>query len=113
MDDRHFSHFHIAGFTYYDGVDVFDQLKIGAPLKLTAEPDNKFDPYAVAIYFQNHKLGYVPRDNNEEIHKFLLLGYEELFAAKVNRVSPDEHPEQQIGVIVKLRAKQIVSGEGT
>ena len=28
MNDRHFSTFHIAGFTYYNGVDVFENLKI-------------------------------------------------------------------------------------
>ena len=27
MNDRHFSDFHIAGFTYYDGIDVFNDLK--------------------------------------------------------------------------------------
>jgi hypothetical protein len=105
MDDRHFSHFAIAGFTYYDGADVFDRLKIGAPLTLAAEPENKFDPYAVAVYFEEYKLGYVPRGDNKEIHKFLLLGHDELFTAKINRIAPEEHPEQQVWVIVKIRAK--------
>jgi hypothetical protein len=106
MDDRHYLTFHVAGFTYYDGVDVFDQLKIGLELKLIAESENKFDAYAVAVYFQDHKLGYIPRGSNKDIHKFLLLGHDNLFSAKINRVSPDEPPEQQIGVIVKIKEKQ-------
>jgi hypothetical protein len=105
MDDRHFLNFHIAGFTYYDGADIFYQLKIGAALKLSAEPENGFDPYAVAIYFQNYKLGYIPRDKNREIYKFLLLGHGDIFTAKINSVIESETPERQIGVTVKIKAK--------
>jgi hypothetical protein len=106
MDDRHFINFQIAGFTYYDGAEVFDQLKIGKVLELLAEPENRFDPYAVAIYFQDRKLGYIPREKNKEIHKFLLLGHDDLFVARINAISADETPERQIGVIVKIRSKK-------
>jgi hypothetical protein len=51
MNDRHFSNFNIAGFTYYDGVDVFYDLKIGTELQLKVEPSNRLDAYAVAIYY--------------------------------------------------------------
>ncbi|MDR3245998.1 MAG: HIRAN domain-containing protein, partial [Prevotellaceae bacterium] len=71
MNDRHFANFHIAGFTYYDGVDVFYELRIGTKLILKAEPTNQFDAYAVAIYYNDTKLGYVPREKNKEISKFL------------------------------------------
>lgn len=40
---EHLDHFSIASFTYYEGVDVFDQLKIGSPLELKLEPDNPYD----------------------------------------------------------------------
>ena len=64
VNDRHFSDFHIAGFTYYDGVDVFEKLKIGKELLLKAEPENRYDPEAVAIYYQDKKIGFVPRSEN-------------------------------------------------
>ncbi|MDR3088710.1 MAG: HIRAN domain-containing protein [Desulfobulbaceae bacterium] len=79
MQDRHFSHFNIAGFTYYQGAEAFKRLAIGKTLTLKAEPDNKFDPYAVEIWFRKYKLGYVPRGRNEEIHKFLALGHDDLW----------------------------------
>ena len=44
MNDKYYSNFHIAGFTYYNGVDVFDKLKIGVKLRLKAEPKNRYDP---------------------------------------------------------------------
>jgi hypothetical protein len=105
MNDRHFNHFYVAGFTYYDGVDVFDKLHIGTKVELKHEADNKFDNYAVAIYLGNSKIGYVPKNMNKELFKFLSLGHTNLFEAKINQVTPDAHPENQIGVIVKILKK--------
>jgi hypothetical protein len=101
--DKHFDNFHIAGFTYHDGVDVFNELKIGTELVLIAEPDNKYDCYAVAIYFNGHKLGYIPKGRNKYISKFLNFGHTNLFEIKINRISPEEHPEHQIGIVVKIK----------
>ena len=106
MNDRHFSDFHIAGFTYYNGVDVFENLKIGKELFLKAEPENRHDPNAVAIYYQKAKLGYVPREKNNEISKFLNIGYSDLFEIKINQVSPETCPEKQIRVVVRIKEKK-------
>jgi len=106
MKDRHFASYHIAGFTYYDGVDVFEDLKIGTPLLLQAEPENPHDPYAVAIYYQEHKLGFVPSAENEALSKFLNLGYTDLFEVKINQISPDAHPEKQVRVVVRICEKK-------
>ncbi|HPB05925.1 MAG TPA: HIRAN domain-containing protein [Prolixibacteraceae bacterium] len=105
MNDRHFSNFNIAGFTYYDGIEVFSELKIGTLLTMVAEPNNKYDPSAVAIYYNDKKLGFVPRENNELLFKFMELGHKELFEIRVNRISPESHPEKQIGVIVRINEK--------
>ena len=102
MNDRHYATFHIAGFTYYNGIDVFENLKIGTQLLLKAEPENPFDPNAVAIYYQEEKLGFVPKDENEMLRKFLNLGYTDLFEAKISQVSPDVHPEKQIRVVIRI-----------
>jgi len=109
MNERYFTNFHIAGFTFYDGIDVFQQLTIGAILTLKAEPENKFDPYAVAIYFNETKLGYIPKKKNEEISKFLNLGYSQLFEAHINRITADTHPEEQIGVVVRIVKRDVQS----
>ena len=101
--DRHFDDFHIAGFTYHDGVDVFSELKIGTMLTLLAEPDNRYDNFAVAIYYREHKLGYIPKGKNKYIGKFLNFGHADLFDVKINRISPEEHPEHQIGIVVKIK----------
>jgi len=105
MNDRHFSDFHIAGFTYYNGVDVFEDLKIGKELLLKAEPENPYDPNAVAIYYQKDKLGFVPRDKNDALSKFLNLGYSDMFEVKINQVNPNTYPEKQIRVVVRIKEK--------
>lgn len=102
MERLHFANFHLAGFTYWDGALVFDLLKVGAKLSLEREPDNRYDAKAVAIYFTGHKIGYVPRTDNREISKLCEMGYSHIFDVRINRVSPEEHPENQVGVIVHL-----------
>ena len=67
INDRYFSGFHLAGFIYHQGVAVFQELKVGATLTMVAERDNNFDPYAVALYYGDRKLGYVPRSENRHI----------------------------------------------
>lgn len=98
---RHFSHFNVAGFTYYNGALVFDQLKIGTPLNLGYEPDNRYDPKAVAIYFGEHKIGFIPRTHNDAIAKLLEMGHNP-FVCHIQRLDPAAHPEEQVGVVVHV-----------
>ena len=106
MVNQHYATFHIAGFTYWNGLDVFDELKVGTELTIEAEPTNGHDPNAVKILFKEIMLGYIPRDENEEISKFLQLGYSELFSAKISRINPEIHTEKQISVTVRINKKQ-------
>lgn len=106
MSNRHYSNFYIAGFSYYDGAEAFNELKIGTRLKLVYEPENRFDPYAVALYYNNYKLGFVPRGQNHELSKFLEMGYEGLFSATINQLDYKACPENQVGVVVKIKKKK-------
>ena len=105
MKYLHFLHCNVAGFSFGEGVFVFDQLKIWADLELVYEPENPYDTHAVALYFKKTKIGYIPRSDNKEISKLLEAGYGDLLVAKINRVSPEEHPENQIGIVVFLKTK--------
>jgi hypothetical protein len=105
MNDRHFSNFSLAGFTYYDGIEVFQELKVGTLLTMKAEPENKYDPNAVAIYYGDKKLGFIPKEENKLIFQFLTLGHTDLFETRINRISPESHPEKQVGVLVRINEK--------
>lgn len=101
MKREHLANFNLAGFTHYDGVLCFQQLQIGTSLNLVVEDDNKFDARAVAIYFGEHKLGFIPRSENRIFHKLLKVGFSN-FDVRVQRVDATEHPENQIQVVVHL-----------
>jgi hypothetical protein len=86
---------HIAGFTYYNGLDVIDQLKPGTPVKLKSEPENPHDPDAVAIYFEDAKLGYVPQAKNSIVSSLLYFGHDGILEAKINFHNPEANTENQ------------------
>lgn len=98
---EHLAHFDIAGFTYYEGVLAFQELTIGVQLQLKLEEENKFDARAVAIYYNEFKLGFVPRSENRIFYKLLKVGID-CIEVRVQRISKKEHPENQIGVVAHL-----------
>ena len=61
---RHITDFNVAGVRYWDGALVLDELKVGANLTMIVEENNPHDPDAVALYWKDTKIGYVPRDLN-------------------------------------------------
>ena len=99
---RHLANFHIAGFGYWDGCEAFENLRIGTKLTLEREEDNQFDPYAVAIYYKNYKLGFIPREANKEISKYLDMGWDNLYEVRITRITPDAHPESQVEAVVRI-----------
>ena len=98
----HLDSFHIAGFAYWEGCEAFEYLKIGTRLDLVREEDNRFDPYAVAIYYGDYKLGFIPRGSNHDISKFLDMGLSDIFDVRITRITPDAHPENQVEVILYI-----------
>jgi hypothetical protein len=100
---RSYLNTHVAGFTYWDGLDVLGELRLGSELSLMAEPENPYDPQAVAIYYRDRKLGYVPTAKNSELAQLVFFGHASLFETRINRLSLEEHPERQVGITIKLR----------
>ncbi|KMQ70818.1 HIRAN domain-containing protein [Chryseobacterium koreense] len=98
---EHLAHFHVAGFTFYEGVSVFQKLKVGKKVKFELEEDNKWDPRAVAIYFKGEKIGFIPRTENRIFYKFLKVGITQ-FEARIQKVDPHEHTERMVEIVVHL-----------
>lgn len=102
----HFLDFHIAGFAYWDGLDVIDELSLGKEVKLISEPDNPYDSEAVVIYYQDKKLGYVPKNKNSLLSKLLFFGHQDIFEARIQYINKETHPERQFRVVVKIKDKR-------
>jgi hypothetical protein len=94
---------HIAGFNYYDGIEVIDQLKLGTSVTLKAEADNPHDSEAVAIYFKEVKLGYIPQYKNAYISNLLYFGYADIIEARINSYNLQANHERQFRIVIKLK----------
>lgn len=57
----------LAGFRYYAGEALWQEMRIGGELTLVREPDNEHDANAVRVEWQGHKLGYLPRAENRAV----------------------------------------------
>ena len=90
----------IAGFQFHEGDAIWPSLAVGEKLALLREATNTHDPDAVAVYFQNNKLGYVPRAENSAIAQMLDRG--ETLEAKISRLSMEEDPSERVRFTVFL-----------
>ncbi len=101
MEHIYFDSFNMAGGNYYELPIVFQKLKIGKKLRLVSEPDNRYDEFAVAIYFKDHKIGFVPRNSNRKLALLLKAGVD-VFDARVQSIHPEEHPANQLDVVLYI-----------
>lgn len=99
---RHIADFHLAGFAYYDGLDVIDRLVPGQPVQLVKEEHNPYDDLAVAIVLDGKKLGYVPRTHNWILATPLRFGHGDIYEARIQAVNMQAHPERQLRIVVKI-----------
>ncbi len=99
---QHFADFHVAGFSYWSGIDVIDRLKVGTSLELQLDEDNAYDPRAVELLFDGKRIGYVPGTENLEIHRALYFGHD-IFEAIITQINLEVHPERQLRVMVRIK----------
>ena len=104
-----------AGRKYHEADLVWDKLRVGMPLRLEREPDNRYDPEAVQVIFHNDGedflLGYIPRCDNQCLAPFFNMGHDDLFDCRISRISPEKHPEEQIQLTVRIRRKEETDAE--
>ncbi len=89
----------IAGITFHDLRDIWDELYEGAELALVREKDNKHDKYAIAVALADDYegdpddfdfdfiLGYVPRSENQHLATMMDLGWADAFECELSQVN--------------------------
>jgi hypothetical protein len=90
----------LAGFQYYRGAAVWPFLSVGERLTLVRESFNGHDSDAVAVYFRNDKLGYIPGRANSTIAQLLDRG--ERLEAKVARLLEESNPWRRVRIAIFL-----------
>jgi hypothetical protein len=91
----------LAGFQYHSGPHVWPQLCVGQPLSLVREPQNRHDTRAVAVYWQDYKLGYLPRSENFSIAQVLDRA-EQQIQARIVRLQEDANPWNRVGLQIDV-----------
>ena len=75
----------VAGTTYCDDIDdITPSLREGTLLKLRRDTDNEADDFAIGIYWEDTRIGWVPMDDNLVIARLMDAG--KLFSCKVVKV---------------------------
>lgn len=64
----------VAGVAYYQLKTIYHHLTPGVKLTLKRELTNEHDKYAVAVYYKNFKIGYLPTVQNADIAQKLDCG---------------------------------------
>jgi hypothetical protein len=63
--------FFVRGFQFADGLKILEQMEENQMLELVREPENKYDTNAIALYFNEHKIGFVPKEKNEILARLM------------------------------------------
>ena len=90
----------IAGFQFHHGDAIWPALDIGEELALVRESSNTHDPDAVAVYFHEQQLGYVPRGDNHAIAQMLDRG--ESLEARISKLLAEGDPWERIRISISL-----------
>lgn len=92
--------FYVAGFQYYEGPSLIQDIEAGEQLILVVHPGNKYDKFAVEIYRNDVMLGHVPRTDNKHISRLLQQNVQ-LFC-KAIEVNSDQEPWNMLKVEIWL-----------
>ncbi|MES9832037.1 MAG: HIRAN domain-containing protein [Candidatus Thiodiazotropha sp. DIVDIV] len=84
----------LAGFQYHRAPAVWPFLQVGESLHLKREPSNPHDRHAIAVWFKNEHLGYVPKRENRTLAQLLDQG--ERLEATIIRLLDDDNPWRKI-----------------
>jgi hypothetical protein len=64
----------VAGTSFRKLGKVEKQLQSRVKLALKREADNEYDEFAIALYFDKEKIGYIPKAKNEVIARLMDAG---------------------------------------
>lgn len=93
---------YIAGFQYYHGPEIEALLRVNDMLSLKREPHNPHDCYAVEVFRNDVKLGYLPREENKVIAR--MIDQEMSLKGRIIKIKPEEHAYRKVKMKVFYEA---------
>src|ERR1700740_484366 len=58
---------YFSGYQYHNGSNLEHLFTQGTEFSLKHEPENPFDENAVALYYNNSRIGFIPPDTSVEV----------------------------------------------
>ncbi len=99
----------VAGFKFYKGMQLLPQMKEGDLLELVREPDNKYDDCAIALHWNNEKIGFIPASENALLSRLLDAHALEL-SAEITHLNKQVQPWENLGLAIHF-LKELPTGE--
>lgn len=92
--------FFIAGWRYYEGDAVENQLQVGSKVFFELEPSNKEDNKAVIVLSDSkgHKLGYIPAFYSGFM--FDIIRNNDIYEAKIEKINPYAKPQLKVNISI-------------
>ena len=91
----------IAGTSYCKNIDqILDRISDTTQLTMLRQPDNEVDQYAIGIYYNQTRIGWVPMKDNLVIARLMDAG--KLFNCKVVSVSKNSPSSPRINVSIYM-----------
>jgi len=84
----------LAGFRYHEAAALWPQMQVGDALELVREPGNPHDPKAIRVDWRGHKLGYVPRAQNDALAWAMDRG--QRISARISLLQEHADPRRRI-----------------
>lgn len=96
---------YVAGYWYYDGIEAEADMSVNDPLTLKRQPENPYDRYAIEVFHDGLKLGYLPRTDNRIPARLMDQGVE--VKACIIKIG-DEEEEYYRKVRMKVYFEELV-----
>ncbi len=94
-------HCFVRGFQYYEGPKMLGKMRVGDMLELVREPENKYDPNAIALHFNKRKIGFIPAEENHLLSKLIDIGAVDV-QAEIAHLEPDAATWENVSVALFL-----------
>lgn len=88
----------IVGMDHQGTTEIVAALNPGVTVTLVREPENKFDKNAIAVWVDGRRVGYVPKNQNVELAKYIDLHGDKMRLTKDENapLSFDELPKSSV-----------------
>ena len=90
----------LAGYQYHRAPGIWPFLRVNEKLQLRRELGNPHDSHAIAVWFKNEHLGYVPRRENKTLAQMMDRG--ERLEARIIRLLDEDNPWRRIRFRIDL-----------